>query len=79
MQKNKFSIYETIAQTVLSLIISYIIQLIIYPVLGIEVSKQQNLVILLVFFMASLIRGYFVRRFFNKLEKHQSNVNTSND
>jgi hypothetical protein len=66
-QKKKISFIESLTNTVVGLITSFIIQLIIYPLLEIPVSIGQNIVITFVFFMASILRGYVVRRLFNKL------------
>ena len=65
-QTRKQSVIETITQTVLGLGISFIIQIILYPVMGIPVTFSQNIIITAVFFIASLIRGYVVRRIFDK-------------
>jgi hypothetical protein len=66
-QSKILSFFESISQTVIGLIISIVIQLILYPMLKIDVSFKQNLVITFVFFFASIVRGYFIRRFFNKI------------
>jgi hypothetical protein len=66
-QSKKHSIYESITNVILGLVISFLIQLILYPLLGIEVSLNQNIFITFVFFIASFVRGYLIRRFFNKL------------
>jgi len=42
------------------------IQLIIYPMMGIPVTFSQNLIITAVFFAVSIVRGYAVRRIFEK-------------
>lgn len=65
-QTKKQSLIESIAQTIIGLGTSLVIQLIIYPLLNIPVTFTQNLIITFVFFVASVIRGYLVRRFFNK-------------
>jgi len=65
MQTKNKSIIESISNTVIGLLISFMIQLIIYPLLNIEVSINQNIIITMVFFMASIFRNYFVRRLFN--------------
>ena len=64
-QTKKQSIIESITQTLIGLIVSLCIQLVIYPLLNIEVTFSQNLIITFVFFIASIIRGYIIRRFFN--------------
>ena len=66
-QTKKHSIIESISQTIIGLLTSILIQAIIYPLLNIPVTFSQNLIITAVFFIASIIRGYFVRRIFNKL------------
>jgi len=66
-QTKRKSFFESIIQTVIGLATSLIIQLIIYPILNIPVTFSQNLIITTVFFIVSIIRGYLVRRLFNKL------------
>lgn len=65
MQTKKHSLIESITQTVIGLATSFLVQILIYPMLNIPVSLKQNVIITIVFFLVSLIRGYFVRRFFN--------------
>ena len=67
MQSKKLSIVEAVSNTLIGLLTSFIIQIIIYPILNIEVSINQNIIITFVFFIASIIRGYLVRRLFNKI------------
>ena len=66
-QTKKKSIIESVVQTVAGLLISFLIQIIIYPLLGIPVKLHQNIIITAVFFLASLGRGYIIRRIFNKI------------
>lgn len=65
-QSKKHSIIESIANTVIGLAVSFIAQLVIHPLMGIPVTIKQNLLITLIFFLLSFIRGYIIRRFFNK-------------
>ncbi len=67
MQSKKLSIIESVSNTVIGLLTSFVIQIIIYPILNIEVSINQNIIITFVFFISSIIRVYLVRRLFNKL------------
>jgi len=67
MQSKNLSIVEAVSNTVIGLLTSFAIQLMIYPILNIEVSINQNIIITFVFFIASIIRGYLVRRLFNKI------------
>lgn len=64
-QSKKISLIESLVQTISGLIISFCIQIVIYPALGIEVNLNQNFIITFVFFVASLLRGFIVRRIFN--------------
>ena len=66
MQSKKLSVIEAITNTVTGLTTSFAIQLLIYPLLNIEVSINQNILITFVFFTASIVRGYLIRRLFNK-------------
>ena len=66
-QSKKHSVYESILNVVIGLLISIITQMILYPILGIPVSFNQNLIITAVFFVISFVRGYLIRRFFNRL------------
>jgi hypothetical protein len=65
MQKRKYSFIEAITNTIVGFIISFLIQLIIYPFLNIPVRFEQNLIITSVFTIASILRGYLIRRLFN--------------
>lgn len=68
-QSREQSILESLAQTTVGLGMSFGIQALLYPLLHIPVTMQQNILITSVFFCASLIRQYFIRRFFNKCKK----------
>lgn len=69
MQSKKLSLLETTANVVSGLIISFAIQLLIFPILGIPVTIKQNFIITAIFFIASFVRGYIIRRLFNNLTK----------
>ncbi len=71
MQSKKYSIIESVANTLIGLVTSFLIQLIIYPLLDILVSINQNIIITLVFFTVSIIRGYLIRRLFNKKDNER--------
>jgi len=66
MQTKKFSLIESITNTFVGFIISLLIQLIIYPTMGIPVTFKQNIIITVIFTVASILRGYILRRIFNK-------------
>lgn len=64
-QTKKLSLLESITNTVVGLLTSFLIQIIIYPLMNIPVTISQNIIITLVFFVASIVRGYIIRRIFN--------------
>ena len=68
-QSRKHSIIESIVQTIIGLGTSILIQVVLYPLMGIPVSFKQNLIITAVFFVVSIIRGFLVRRIFNNKNK----------
>lgn len=65
-QSKKNSLIETVTQTVIGLGTLILIQVIIYPLMGIPVTLFQNVIITIIFFVVSILRGYFIRRLFNK-------------
>tara|TARA_R110000744_G_scaffold19900_3_gene52298 strand:+ start:7281 stop:7493 length:213 start_codon:yes stop_codon:yes gene_type:complete len=69
MQNKKQSMVEAISGTLIGLVFSFMIQVAIYPMLNIPVSIGQNVLITSIFFIASLLRSYLVRRLFNKIFK----------
>lgn len=68
-QSKKQSILESTIQTLIGLGTSILVQITIYPLMGIPVSFNQNLIITAVFFAVSMIRGYLVRRYFNSKQQ----------
>jgi len=68
MQTKKKSLIEAVSNTIIGLGTSFLIQLIIYPVLNIPVSIGQNIIITAVFFIVSIIRSYLIRRLFNSIK-----------
>ena len=66
-QTKQKSLIESVTQTIIGLGTSILIQVILYPIMGIPVTFTQNIIITFVFFAVSIVRGYFVRRMFEKL------------
>lgn len=65
MQSKKFSLFESITNTAIGYIISFLSQLLIFPIFNISVSIKTNLMIGVWFTVISIIRSYLLRRFFN--------------
>ena len=66
MQSRKISLVESVTNTAVGFMVSLGIQLAIYPAMGIPVTLSQNIFITFIFTIASILRGYIIRRFFNK-------------
>ncbi len=66
MQTRKQSLTEAITNTAIGFGISYASTFIIFPLLGFKTGAGTNLVITLYFTAISILRGYVVRRWFNK-------------
>lgn len=64
-QSKKHSALESATNVIVGLLVSIITQMALYPILGIPVSMKQNLIITMVFFILSFVRGYIIRRIFN--------------
>jgi hypothetical protein len=69
MQTKQLSLIESVTNTLAGLLISFGIQLVIYPVMGIPVRLSQNIIITLIFTASSILRGYVLRRVFNRIKK----------
>jgi len=67
-QSKRKSFVESIIQTIIGLGTSILIQVILYPIMGIPVTFFQNIIITSVFFAVSIVRGYFVRRIFDGIK-----------
>ena len=68
-QSKKHSVFESIVNTIIGLVSSYVVQLIVFPLYGIKISHSTNIQITLIFFIISFTRSYLIRRAFNKLHK----------
>jgi hypothetical protein len=66
MQTKIKSLIESVTNTVVGITMSFFIQIIIYPILDIDVNLNQNVIITIVFTIASIFRSYAIRRLFNR-------------
>lgn len=66
MQTKKQSIIETITSTAVGFMVSFLSTYIIFPLVGLQTTTGINLVVTIYFTAISLLRGYFIRRYFNK-------------
>ena len=66
MQTKLDSFIEACTNTSIGLIVAFMANLILMPLLGIPVSLSQNLILTAAFTFISVARSYFVRRWANK-------------
>jgi hypothetical protein len=66
MQTVKNSFIESLINTLTGFIFSLIVQLTIFPFYNININFMDNIWITLWFTLASIIRSFIIRRFFNK-------------
>lgn len=65
MQTRKQSLIESCVNVFIGYLVALVAQMTVFPLMGIEVSVEQNLTIGLIFTVVSLARSYAVRRAFN--------------
>lgn len=68
MQSKKHSLIEAITNTAVGFGISLLSIFIILPLVGIESTPGKNGVITLYFTVISIVRGYVLRRVFNRVK-----------
>jgi len=69
MQTRIQSFIESVANVAIGYVVALVTQLIAFPLLGIPVSIEQNLLIGVIFTAVSLVRSYVVRRAFNWMQR----------
>lgn len=66
MQTKKQSLIESLTNTFIGFVISYASTFLILPLVGVKTSAGTNLLITVYFTIISILRGYVIRRYFNK-------------
>jgi hypothetical protein len=66
MQSRTNSLIESATNILIGYWCAVLTQLIVFPIMEIDVSMSKNLMIGLVFTLISLLRSYVIRRFFNR-------------
>jgi hypothetical protein len=67
MSQSKFtSLIESATNILIGYWCAVLTQLIVFPIMGVDVSLNKNLMIGLVFTLISLLRSYVIRRVFNR-------------
>lgn len=65
-QSRRHSALEAVSSTAIGFLVTWLAGLVIYPMAGVPVSVGQNTLIVLLFTIVSLIRGYCIRRWFDR-------------
>lgn len=63
-QTRRMSLVESIANTGAGFLVSLVLQILLFSLMSIETTTSQNLLMSGVFTVASLVRGYVMRRLF---------------
>lgn len=71
-QTKKDSFKETIFSVFIGYVVAVLSQMVIFPLFGYDMPVADNLLIGLWFTAISIIRSYYVRRFFNYLGGRKS-------
>ena len=65
-QSSKNSAIEVVVNVGSGYVVGMLVQVLIFPYFGLSLSLADNALITLVFTVASMVRGYMIRRLFNK-------------
>ena len=68
-QTSSMSLVESIANTGAGFLVSLVLQISLFSLMSIETTTTQNLLMSGVFTVASLVRGYLMRRLFLRWEE----------
>lgn len=71
MQSKVQSLLESLLNIFIGWLISVISSAIIFPMLGVDLPWEANLKASAIFTVISIVRTYFVRRYFNRLHVKQ--------
>jgi hypothetical protein len=66
-QSRRMSLVEAVSNTVIGYLLALIVQLIAFPLFGLDVSLADNIAIALLFTAVSIARSYTLRRLFERL------------
>lgn len=66
MQSKTMSLVESTVNTVVGLTIAWLLAMWVFPKFGYPITAGHALSINLIFYVASTIRSYFLRRLFNR-------------
>ncbi|MBA4381811.1 MAG: hypothetical protein C0406_04525 [Sideroxydans sp.] len=70
-QSRKHSMLEALVNVLIGYGVALAAQMAIFPLFGIHVSLQDNIMIGLLFTVVSIVRSYALRRLFNRWHQYQ--------
>lgn len=65
-QSKKYSLIESLVNVLIGYGVALAAQMMIFPLFGVHISLQDNIVIGLLFTVVSIARSYMLRRLFNR-------------
>ena len=60
------SVTESVINLIVGMVLSLTVQVYLFPVIGINLSLNKNILVMLIFTVLSFCRNYIIRRVFNK-------------
>lgn len=66
-QSRRMSLIESAANVVVGYVLAIVTQIVVFPWFGLEAGLQEHLTIGLAFVGVSLVRGYVLRRIFDRI------------
>lgn len=73
-QSKKLSLIESVVNTLIGMLFSFVVSPLVYWLSDVEMSYYQMGLATVWFTIISIIRGYIIRRWFNKKEKNECDV-----
>ena len=67
IQSRRMSLVEAVTNTVVGYLLAVVVQLVAFPLFGLEVGLADNLAIALLFTAVSIARSYTLRRLFERI------------
>ncbi len=72
-QSKVLSIAEACSNTIIGYFLSLAVQILVFPMFGVHLSLKDNAMLTVVFTAVSIARGYYVRRWFNRIQQKERN------
>ena len=69
MQSKRLSLIEAVSNTLVGYGVNFTANLLIFPLFGMHISLKDNFIMGLIYTAISIIRGYILRRSFNRIKE----------